>query len=63
MQERTIEAALYSKQEAAKYLGICLATMTKVEKTIHCVRIGRRVMFEKSDLDAYIEKCKVRSLI
>ena len=56
---RDIEPALLTKEEAAKYLGVCIATMTKIQKDIIHVKIGRRVLFQKSDLNAYIDSCKV----
>jgi hypothetical protein len=45
---------LFSREDAAKYLGICLTTLGRLD--ISQTRIRRRVFYRKDILDAWIEK-------
>lgn len=48
-----------TRQQAADYIGVCIATFKKIQKDIRAIRIGRRVFFDVKDLDAYLESKKV----
>lgn len=50
---------ILTKQEAAKYLGISLSTLKKIQKNIRLIKLGRLVRFDKKDLDAYLEAQKL----
>ena len=60
----TIHAAerrLLSYKRAAEYLGISERAMKEIggpNGQIAQVKIGHRVLFDRSDLDGYIEKLK-----
>jgi hypothetical protein len=45
-----------SKEEAAQYLGIGVTLLTELE--IPCIKIGRRSLYDRVDLDAWIEEYK-----
>ena len=45
-----------SKEEAAQYLGIGVTLLS--ELAIPCIKIGRRSLYDKVDLDAWIEEYK-----
>lgn len=48
-----------TRQEAAKYIGVGISTFKKIQKDIRSIHIGRRVLFDAKDLDAYLESKKV----
>ena len=49
-----------TRQEAADYIGVCLSTFKKtIQKELRTIKIGRRVLFDVNDLDAYLESKKV----
>ena len=48
-----------TRQEAAKYIGVGLSTFKKLQKELRFIKIGRRVLFDTKDLDAYLESKKV----
>lgn len=48
-----------TRQEAAKYIGVGISTFKKIQKDIRSIHIGRRVLFDTKDLDAYLESKKV----
>lgn len=50
-----------TREEAAEYLGVSLATFKKFQKTIPHIRLGRLIKFDIKDLDAYLESKKVVS--
>ncbi len=54
------ERRLLNYQRAAAYLGISLRAMKelKAKDAVRYVPIGHRVLFDKADLDAYIERIK-----
>lgn len=54
------ERRLLSYEYAAAYLGISLRGMKTLsaEGEIRRVEIGARVLFDRSDLDAFIERTK-----
>lgn len=59
----TIEAkerGLLSREEAQAYLGIGATMLWKLEAEgkVAAVRIGRRVLFRREDLDAFVEGCR-----
>lgn len=58
-----MERRLLSYKEAAGYLGISERGMKQIaaEGLIRKVLIGSRVLFDKSDVDAYVEKLKKAS--
>lgn len=45
-----------SKKEAAAYLGISVTLL--VELNIPCVKLGRRCLYDRVDLDSWIEHYK-----
>jgi excisionase family DNA binding protein len=47
-----------SKEEAARYLGIGVTLFT--ELAIPFIKLGRRCLYDKVDLDAWIEEYKQR---
>jgi excisionase family DNA binding protein len=51
-----------TRQEAAKYIGVGISTFKKLQKEIRAIRIGRKVLFDTKDLDAYLESKKVGGL-
>lgn len=59
MQERR----LLRYEHAAEYLGISLRGMKELAKAgqVRKVQIGGRVLFDRADLDAYIERVKKAS--
>lgn len=58
-----MERRLLSYKEAAGYLGISERGMKQLAADGHVrkVLIGSRVLFDKSDVDAYVEKVKKAS--
>lgn len=52
---------LLSRQDAAAYLGVSLATIDRLirDREVTITRIGKRVKFDQDDLDAYIDRSKV----
>jgi len=50
------EVKLLTRKETARYLRLGISTVDKMlaQKTIKPVRLGRRVLFRKEDLDAFI---------
>lgn len=52
---------LLSRQDAAAYLGVSLATIDRMirDREVTITRIGKRVKFDQDDLDAYIDRSKV----
>lgn len=58
-----MERRLMSYREAAGYLGISERGMKQLAADGHVrkVQIGHRVLFDRSDVDAYVEKIKKAS--
>lgn len=56
----TIERRMYDYKSAALYLGISLRGMKGLaaEGKIRKVLIGHRVLFDKQDLDSFIDRTK-----
>lgn len=57
----TAERRLLSYGNAAEYLGISLRSMKELggaNGQIRQVKIGHRVLFDRDDLDSFIEKTK-----
>ena len=57
-----IEPRLFSQQEAAAYLGISYWTIRDLvfRKELSFVKIGRRILIDRQDLDAYLDRSKIR---
>jgi excisionase family DNA binding protein len=53
------DATLFTKREAANYLGVKLKRIEKLQRTIGYVKVGGSVRFHKDDLDAYIASRRV----
>ena len=55
------EEKLLIKQEVCEYLRIAPATLDRLikNKQISYIKIGRRVLFRKSDIDEFLEKHKI----
>ena len=51
---------LIDKKEAAKRLRISTKTLERAvfAGTVACYRIGKRVLFETADLDAFLKRCR-----
>ena len=48
-----------TKQEAADYMKVCLSSFKKnIKPEVPAIKIGRRVLFDVKDLDAYMEAHK-----
>ena len=48
-----------TKQEAADYMKVCLSSFKKnIQPEVPAIKIGRRVLFDQKDLDAYMEAHK-----
>ena len=69
MTQQTLQAIINNDrmitEAAANYLGIKAATLRKwrctKKENISYIKIGSKVFYKKSDLDEYIERCKVTS--
>ena len=56
------EDRLFTKEDAAKYLHISRATLGRLMKEIPYIKLAGkkgRVLFKKSDIDAWLESKKV----
>jgi len=51
-------ARCLSKEQAAAYLGIGITLLT--ELCVPCVKLGRRSVYDKLDLDAWLDEYKQR---
>lgn len=60
-QPSVIEPRLVSQQEAADYLGISYWTVRDLtfRGEIPFIKIGRRVLVDRLDLDAYLDRSKI----
>lgn len=47
-----------TKQEAADYMRISISLFKKIQNAIPCIKLGRRVLYDKKDLDTYLENVK-----
>ena len=56
------EPRLLSQQDAASYLGISYWTIRDLvfRRELPCVKIGRRILVDRMDLDAYLDRSKIR---
>jgi len=51
------EDRLLTKKEVLEYLRVSRATLDRsLMKEIPYIKLGKRVLFRKSDIDAYLEK-------
>ena len=57
------ESKLLSREDAAAYLGISVRTLDRLraEGKMSFVRLGGRVSYLPSDLDAYVERNRVEA--
>jgi excisionase family DNA binding protein len=56
---------LLTEKQSADYLNISYETLRKnlrPKKKISFVRISNSVRYKQSDLDAYVEKCRVKAV-
>ena len=51
-------ARCLTKDEAADYLGIGVTLLTELD--VPCVRLGRRCVYDRVDLDAWLDEYKQR---
>ena len=60
-QPSVIEPRLVSQDEAARYLGISYWTVRDLvfRREIPFVKIGRRVLVDRLDLDTYLDRSKI----
>lgn len=58
----TSEPRLLSQQDAACYLGISYWTIRDLvfRRELPFVKIGRRILVDRMDLDAYLDRSKIR---
>lgn len=51
----------FDRKEAAEYLGVSVITVDRAiaNKTISCFRIGRRIIFDRRQLDEFLQKNEV----
>ena len=61
MKQLVVEPRLLSQQEAAHYLGISYWTVRDLvfRRDIPFIKIGRRVLVDRLDLNAYLERSKI----
>jgi excisionase family DNA binding protein len=57
----TIEPRLLSQHDAATYLAISYWTLRDLifRREIPFVKIGRRILVDRMDLDAYLDRSKI----
>ena len=57
----TSEPRLLSQQEAASYLGVSYWTVRDLvfRHDLPHVKIGRRILVDRMDLDAYLDRSKI----
>jgi excisionase family DNA binding protein len=57
------EPRLLSQQEAARYLGISYWTVRDLvfRREIPFIKIGRRILVDRLDLDAYLDRSKIHT--
>ena len=62
MKPNTSEPRLLSQQDAASYLGISYWTIRDLvfRRELPFVKIGRRILVDRIDLDAYLDRSKTR---
>jgi excisionase family DNA binding protein len=62
MMQAMSEPRLLSQQEAAHYLGISYWTVRDLvfRREIPFIKIGRRVLIDRLDLDAYLDRSKIQ---
>lgn len=60
MNDESPAPRLLSSKEAARYLNICARTLWTLQNagTVRSLRIGRKVLFDRADLDGWIERRK-----
>ena len=63
MKQVVVEPRLLSQHEAARYLGISYWTVRDLvfRLEIPFIKIGRRVLVDRLDLDAYLDRSKIHS--
>jgi excisionase family DNA binding protein len=61
-QPNVSDPRLLSQHEAARYLGISYWTIRDLvfRREIPPVKIGRRILVDRMDLDAYLDRSKIR---
>ena len=61
MKPNTSERRLLSQQDAASYLGVSYWTIRDLvfRRELPFVKIGRRILVDQIDLDAYIDRSKI----
>lgn len=52
------QAVLVGARDASASLGVCVRTVWRLveEKKLRCVRIGRRVLFSRRELEAFVRR-------
>lgn len=50
------EKEIFTRKQAAEYIGICLASFAKIQNKIPQIRIGKNVRFFKNDIDIYLKE-------
>ena len=63
MKHIVVEPRLLSQHEAARYLGISYWTVRDLvfRRDIPFVKIGRRVLVDRLDLNAYLDRSKIHA--
>lgn len=57
-----VESPLLTAREAMAYLRRGRTFMTEHAAELGARRVGSRLMFARTDLDSYLERCRVRSV-
>ena len=60
---QSLQPRLLSQHEAARYLGISYWTLRDLifRREIPFVKIGRRILVDRLDLDAYLNRSKIHA--
>src|SRR5687768_12965509 len=61
--ETVMEPRLFSRKQAMAYIGLCSTSLWQLEKDgeLAAVRLGKRVLFDRADLDRFIDRNKRKS--
>jgi len=59
-----MQKRLFNVHQAAAYTGLAVGTLYNLvsRREIRFVKLGRKLLFDHKDLDAWIESCKVEPL-
>jgi len=57
-----MESAFWTKKELEEYLHVSHGTIDKIMKTkqVAFIKVGKKVLFRKTDIDAWLESKRVK---